>query len=158
MYKKILAPLDGSTASGCGVREAIALAVDQAAGLSFLTVIDDSSMWVELSAFISYEDMIEHMREYGKDLLAHAGRIAARSGLHTESILRVAAHARISDVIVNEVRAGAYDLIVMGTHGRHGFRRLALGSDAERVARISPIPVLLVRDEQRGPAGLVART
>jgi len=33
----------------------------------------------------------------------------------------------------------------MGTHGRRGLSRLALGSDADRVARSSPVPVLLVR-------------
>jgi hypothetical protein len=39
------------------------------------------------------------------------------------------------------------DLIVMGTHGRRGLRRLALGSDAEQVVRLAGIPVLLVRGE-----------
>lgn len=33
----------------------------------------------------------------------------------------------------------------MGTHGRRGLRRLALGSDAELVLRLSPVPVLMVR-------------
>lgn len=37
-----------------------------------------------------------------------------------------------------------YQLIVMGTHGRSGFRHLLLGSVAERVARLSPINVLTV--------------
>ena len=36
-------------------------------------------------------------------------------------------------------------LIVMGTHGRRGLRRLTLGSDAELVVRSAPVPVLLVR-------------
>ena len=35
----------------------------------------------------------------------------------------------------------------MGTHGRRGFSRVALGSDAELVLRESPVPVLLVRGE-----------
>ena len=35
----------------------------------------------------------------------------------------------------------------MGTHGRRGLRRLALGSDAEQVLRTSPVPVLLLRYE-----------
>ena len=33
----------------------------------------------------------------------------------------------------------------MGTHGRRGLQRLAMGSDAEVVLRTSPVPVLLVR-------------
>ena len=37
------------------------------------------------------------------------------------------------------------DLIVIGTHGRHGFQRVMLGSVAERVLRLSPVPVLAVR-------------
>jgi nucleotide-binding universal stress UspA family protein len=37
------------------------------------------------------------------------------------------------------------DLIVIGTHGRRGLQRLAMGSDAELVLRSSPVPVLMVR-------------
>jgi nucleotide-binding universal stress UspA family protein len=36
------------------------------------------------------------------------------------------------------------DLIVMGTHGRHGLSRVLLGSVAEKVVRLSPVPVLTV--------------
>ena len=39
------------------------------------------------------------------------------------------------------------DLIVMGTHGRRGLKRLAMGSDAEMVLRRAPVPVLVVRDK-----------
>ena len=37
------------------------------------------------------------------------------------------------------------DLIVCGTHGRRGLRRIVMGSDAEYILRHSPVPVLLVR-------------
>jgi nucleotide-binding universal stress UspA family protein len=37
------------------------------------------------------------------------------------------------------------DLVVMGTHGRRGLRRMVLGSVAERLLRISTVPVLMVR-------------
>jgi nucleotide-binding universal stress UspA family protein len=49
-------------------------------------------------------------------------------------------------LIVAQAKEWPADLIVMGTHGRRGIRRLALGSDAEQVIRGSPAPVLLVRD------------
>ncbi len=41
--------------------------------------------------------------------------------------------------------SGRFDLIVMGTHGRSGVRRLLMGSLAEAVIRHSPIPVIAVR-------------
>jgi nucleotide-binding universal stress UspA family protein len=47
--------------------------------------------------------------------------------------------------IVEVAIARAADLIVIGTHGRTGFRHALLGSVAEKVVRISPVPVLTVR-------------
>ncbi|REL33558.1 universal stress protein [Rhodohalobacter sp. SW132] len=43
--------------------------------------------------------------------------------------------------------AEAYDLIIMSTHGRTGFSRLLLGSVAEKVLRLSKIPVMVVENE-----------
>ena len=40
----------------------------------------------------------------------------------------------------------------MGTHGRRGLRRIALGSDAEMVLRDSTVPMLLVRDPSETPS------
>jgi len=51
----------------------------------------------------------------------------------------------VSDVILAEARRSHADVIVMGTHGRRGLNRLLLGSDAERVLREAPVPVLLTR-------------
>jgi nucleotide-binding universal stress UspA family protein len=42
-------------------------------------------------------------------------------------------------------------LIVIGTHGRRGIRRLVMGSDAEYVVRTTPVPVLLVRGTKVPP-------
>jgi nucleotide-binding universal stress UspA family protein len=55
-----------------------------------------------------------------------------RDGMSTQVILQAA----------QEFRA---DLIVMGTHGRTGFRRLLLGSVTEEVLRKAPCPVLTVK-------------
>ena len=52
---------------------------------------------------------------------------------------------RPCDVIVEAAVQWPADLIVIGTHGRRGVNRMMLGSDAEQVARMAPVPVLLVR-------------
>ena len=46
--------------------------------------------------------------------------------------------------IVDQALSKGTDLIVMGTHGRRGFRRLLLGSVTETVLREAPCPVLTV--------------
>lgn len=51
----------------------------------------------------------------------------------------------IGDVLADEAVRWRADLVVLGTHGRRGLRRMVLGSDAESVVRTSPVPVLLVR-------------
>jgi nucleotide-binding universal stress UspA family protein len=42
--------------------------------------------------------------------------------------------------------AAEADLVVIGTHGRTGLKHVLLGSVAERVVRLSPVPVLTVRN------------
>lgn len=48
------------------------------------------------------------------------------------------------DAIVAQVSESGADLVVMGTHGRTGMRRLMFGSVTEAVMRIVPVPVIAV--------------
>lgn len=52
----------------------------------------------------------------------------------------------VIDSVAEQISA---DLIVMGTHGRRGIRRVLLGSVAESVVRSAPCPVLTVRPKRR---------
>lgn len=57
-------------------------------------------------------------------------------------------HARIGAPAIEIARLAGEaeaDLIVVGTHGRHGVRRWMLGSVAEHVVRDAPCPVLVAR-------------
>ena len=145
MYQRILVPLDGSVTSDCGLREAIALARGQKVTLFFLHVVDDFSMLVEMTSVRSYDEMLKGLRQYGLEVLAKARRVAEEAGVHGESLLREVTNERVAEVIVDQAKQHSCDLIVMGTHGRRGFSRIAMGSEAEQVARTSPVPVLLVR-------------
>ncbi|HET9954066.1 MAG TPA: universal stress protein [Polyangiaceae bacterium] len=50
-----------------------------------------------------------------------------------------------SEVILETILGGDYDLVVLGTHGRRGISQWLLGSVAEKIVRHSTIPVLTVR-------------
>lgn len=62
------------------------------------------------------------------------------------SVCAVAAEGDCAEVILAEAVEHRADVIVMGTHGRTGVKRLLLGSVAERVLRRAEVPVVVVRD------------
>ncbi len=148
MYQRILVPLDGSATSERGMREAIKLATGQQATLFFLHVVDDFRMLVEMTSVRSYDEMLKGLRQYGLEILAKARHAAELAGVHRESLLREVTNEHVAQVIVDQAAQHGCDLIVMGTHGRRGFNRIAMGSEAEQVARTSSVPVLLVRLEE----------
>jgi nucleotide-binding universal stress UspA family protein len=151
MYQRILVPVDGSATSERGLREAVKLASGQSTRLLFLHVVDDYTTLSEMTSAAGYEEMLKRLRQYGLDVLSKAKHEAELASIHCETLLREVTGKRVSDVIVEQAAQHGCDAIVMGTHGRRGFTRLTLGSAAEGVARVSPVPVLLVRmDEPKG--------
>ena len=144
MYHSILVPLDGSEPSHTGLQHAIGLARDTHATLHLLHVIDSFPLMFELSSQTSFDTMQQELHRWSEGMLETARRQAAEQGVKAEAILRDMRAGRVADCIVEVAREASCDLIVMGTHGRRGVRRMMLGSDAESVARTSHIPVLLV--------------
>ena len=148
MYQRILVPVDGSSAADRGVQEAIRLAGALNARLLFLHVLDDYPMLQEMTTQGSLDAMLRDLRHAGLDLLAKARQAAEQATVHCETVMREVAGRRVADVIVDQVGQHHCDLVAIGTHGRRGLARLAMGSDAEQVVRHCPVPVLLVRQQQ----------
>ena len=145
MYKQLLVPLDGSETSRRGLREAIALATLLKARLRLLHVISDFTVMVEMANVIDFEKVRAGLHQYGRNLLETAAAEGRAAGLEVSTELRDPKGGRVADAIVQEARDAGCDVIVIGTHGRRGFNRALMGSDAERVLRESPVPILLVR-------------
>lgn len=147
MYSKILVPVDGSHTSRRGLQEAIRLiqAFKTPASLRLLHVIDDFPMLVEMSSVISFEKTRHALREHGQTVLGQARQLARACDIEADVSLREVTGTRVARAILDEAKEKGCDLIVMGTHGRRGITRLALGSDADLVVAESPTPVLLVR-------------
>lgn len=152
MYERILVPVDGSRTSTLGLNEAIGLAAEHGARLRVLNVIDEMIFMPAVGTFpmAGMDEMIESLRDSGKKALDEAAQMAAKRNVKAECA-QIESRARpVSDVILNDAKSWRANLIVMGTHGRRGMNRLLLGSDAERVLREAPVPVLLVRGEKSG--------
>jgi nucleotide-binding universal stress UspA family protein len=147
MYQHILVPLDGSETSERGLREAVQLAAEQKGKLRLLHVVDDFPILVEMSSAFSFEELIREARAAGERLLGRGCQSAAEAGVKADTVMLEVTRGRVAEVVVDEAKKSGCDLIVMGTHGRRGFSRLALGSNADLVVRTSPVPVLLVRNE-----------
>ena len=145
MYQRILVPVDGSHTSTLGLQEAIRIAIDQRARLKLISVIDGFIITQNFEGLIIADDMIDALRESGKKAINNALALVKKHDLKAEATTFETVGDRVAEVIVREAKKWKADLIVMGTHGRRGFNRMVLGSDAESVLRDSPIPVLMVR-------------
>lgn len=84
----------------------------------------------------------------GQDLLEAAKAELEAQGVVAETVPIESRGERVSELIADYADEAGANLIVLGTHGRRGMDRLLIGSDAEQVARIAPVPVLLVRKKR----------
>lgn len=145
MYRRILVPVDASPCSITGLNEALQLAGVLKARVLLVHVVNELISEPALAPTEYHEHLIESMRAVGRETLADALGMARAQGVDAEVKLIETIGGRASDCIVDAAKGWGADLIVMGTHGRRGMSRLAMGSDAELVVRSAPIPVLLVR-------------
>lgn len=144
MFKHILVPVDGSPTA--------MLAVDKAAGLSkafgsavTLVSVVDNYPFTGLGG-----DYVFGQVEYLAAATANANAAlskaqAALQALGVTAERQVIEEHVIHDGILGAVKSTNADLVVMGSHGRHGLEKLLLGSVTLRVLGRSPIPVLVVR-------------
>ena len=145
MYEKILVPVDGSAPSNRGLGEAIEFAKATGASLALAHVVDEFVI-AAANAPEAWQALSRALRSSGEKVLADAEALARKHDVPCTSELLKATDGGAAGAIVAQAKKLSADLIVMGTHGRRGLRRLTLGSDAEMVLRSSPVPVLMVRE------------
>lgn len=142
-WKRFIVPLDFDESSGSAIASALALA---------------KRFEAEVIAFHAYE--IPSVPYFGASLarspsVAPAIAASAQDGLDA-AVARIAATwPNVSGIlrcgttwreIAHVAAERCADLVVMGTHGRHGLAHALLGSVAARVVRSSPVPVLTIQD------------
>jgi nucleotide-binding universal stress UspA family protein len=140
-FKRILVPTDYGPAAQRAADVACELAEQFRSRLTLLHVWE-----VPLPAYAEGITLpLEEMRAAAAESLEiEASRIRARfPELETLLLPGIAWRA-----IEETIREHAFDLVVIGTHGRRGLARTFLGSVAERVVRVATVPVLTVHEEE----------
>jgi nucleotide-binding universal stress UspA family protein len=150
MYSRILVPVDGSEVSDAGAADALELAAKLGATVRFFNVIDLTFLARAGEGVSTYAAQLsDAARSDAATLLERALERASAAGVQAESGSTEIMTGRPGDAIALEAARFKAELIVMGTHGRRGFQRAILGSDAESVVRQASVPVLLVPSRER---------
>ena len=144
--KTYLVPVDFSKSSEIALDHAIQLARANKAGLILLHIMDQSSMvmaapeGVTPALYLEYEKSVRQEAERDMQTLLKKKKLGAKAG--RALFVRRGDPAR---AIANQAKRLKASMIVMGSHGRTGLKRLVLGSVAERTLRYARCPVLIVK-------------
>lgn len=141
-FKHLLVPTDFSHAAGHALDLAVSIAEKFEADVTLFHAYT-------VPIAYTYEDVIlwpaDQLRTAAEDELdAAVRRVRERFPRITSRL----SSGSPSELIVEHARATPTDLIVMGTHGRRGVSRVLLGSVAEKIVRLSPVPVLTTSGPQ----------
>jgi nucleotide-binding universal stress UspA family protein len=139
MYDRILVPTDGSDCAGRAAEHAFDLATTYGASVEILSVADVRLSFSGAPVHVDTERVLERQRSACREAVTRLAERAESEGIDVETAVRT---GNPYEEIVEHARERDVDLVVMGTHGRTGFRRVMLGSVAERVVRSASVPVL----------------
>ena len=143
-YQKILVAIDDSEISVNVIQQAAQLAK---ALNSEITVVEVMALDPYLAdTYIRLgqsNDLIERVRGYVEENLAKAEQKFEELGLTVAT--QVLEGFSIPQEIIGAAQNLGADVIIMGSHGRTGFKKFILGSVAQKVLGESHVPVLIVR-------------
>jgi nucleotide-binding universal stress UspA family protein len=148
MFRHILIATDGSELADKAVAKGLALGKQLNARVTAVTVTEP---WDALSmAALAERGLPNPVADYQERMTATANRVlwavseTARKQGHPCATLYVKDRAP-AEGILETAKAQGCDLIVMASHGRRGISKLLLGSQANKVATMSTVSVLICR-------------
>lgn len=156
MYKKALVPLDGSALAECTLYHVTNLFKDGSLEeVTLLNVVKFDIPWAEMIRssqdfkVIDLQTIREPLFAASRQYLSEIESRLSSEGVkvETESV----EGNQVADTITDYAQEKGMDLIIIGTHGYTGLKKLWLGSVAFGVLNQSHIPVLLIRPESCQP-------
>ena len=146
MIRKILVALDGSEHAEKALDFAVDLAEKYSAEVVLLSIVPytDLVLVSMVPSSIKEESYLIKLRDYYKEVLSKALRktMKIRPNLKVSTKLT---EGQPADKIVETVKEGSFDIIVMGSRGMSGIKEFLLGSVSHRVADKASCAVLIVK-------------
>lgn len=147
MFKHFLVPTDGSDLSLNAARQAVSLAKEVGARITFFFSKPDYPVaFYGEGALIdptTPEKFAEIADRQAKEILTQVQKLAQDAGVESASV------SEVSDLpyeaIIRTAESASCDLIFMASHGRRGISGFLLGSETQKVLTHSKIPVLVYR-------------
>jgi nucleotide-binding universal stress UspA family protein len=144
-YNHILVPVDESPISYAAIENALSLAKELNANVTIMSVIAvDPFVGVDFYKVApAVTDYFMKAEQNAQLRLKDLEALFIRDNIPvTTKVIHGVSAAEGIITIADEISA---DLIVMGSHGRTGFKKLVIGSVAQAVLTQSPIPVLIIK-------------
>ena len=133
----LLVPTDGSRYSTGSTGKAIDLAKGYGAELKIISIVDVTDEF-QAQAPDAVESLVNQARQHVEDV----SRRAREQGLQADTFVREGESYKVITTMAKKQNA---DMIIMGSHGRTGVKRLFMGSVTEKVIGHAPCPVLVVK-------------
>ena len=148
MYKRIVVPVDGSETAQKALTTALQMARESNGCVHLVHVVEGLTP-MAADPYGAYSgEVIEVMRQSGRKILDDALALARSEGVQADTQLFDNFGERLAEVVADSATRFNADLMVVGTHGRRGLGRVLMGSGAEQIIRLSPVPVLVLRSSQ----------
>lgn len=135
-FNNILIATDGSEHSDNALDEAISYAKYHKSSLSIVNAVTVADEIITL-----FPDAYKKTSEKAMEYLTGLKDEAERAGVNASIFMRKGNPCEIIVELAKELQSG---LIIMGTHGKTGLRKIFMGSTAKRVIGYAPCPVMVV--------------
>ena len=136
-WKKIVLATDGSKYSALAANRAISFAKSYGGELKIVSVVD-----VPTEFYAEAPQAVDDLVKKAKGFVADVKKQADAEGVKAETFV---GESEAFEAITNLAKEQKADMIVIGSHGRTGLRRLLMGSVAEKVIGYATCPVLVVK-------------
>lgn len=136
-WQRILLATDGSKYSEAATKRAIDFARSYGGEIKVASIVD-----VPAEFYAESPKTVEELITKAKGYVETVRRDAENAGVRAETFVREGEAYRVITDMAGQLEA---NIIVMGSHGRTGLRRLLMGSVTEKVIGLSHCPVLVVK-------------